>query len=137
MSCQASAGPCLSSLVPILLTPNFSACLDPKLPLEPAVYLSVQRRGQEVKIKREPHLARRCKEDRDRLGLPSLPTQIGRCTSRCGLYRSTLDVAAANLGPTGISIQYAGQVQFAVSAVMAIVEGRRVDRHPTARRSKL
>lgn len=105
--------------------------------MESALHFPFQRRRQEVKIKRQSHLACRCQEVRGRVDVPSFPAEAGRYTAWGGVCRPSLVVDSTYLGPTGIPLEYARSLQFTFASILVVMEGRRSLRNTHARGSEL
>ena len=110
---------------------------DTKFLVESALHLALQRGGQEVKVKRQSHLARRREENRERLGVPPLQAEARRDPARGRLRWPAVDVDAKDMGSASVANEHARQLQLARASAVAGVEGRLSHRHPPAGRAEL
>lgn len=77
-------------------------------------------------------MARRREKGRGRVDFPAVQTKAGWDAARSGVRRPTVDMGAADMGPTGVARQHARQLQLARTPAVAGVEGRLADRDSPA-----
>ena len=95
---------------------------DPKLLVEPALHLALQRGREEVEVEGKSHLACRREEDGGRVVVPPFPAQAGRRASWRSVHWSAMVVDAAHLGSPGVAFEHACDIYFSEPPVLAVLE---------------